>query len=267
MIFQRIGRLWRHPALNSVRPKTSECQAVILYPEDYRDPSKLIKNPIVLPYDAYCMFRSFEVWKDKTSVCLPADIRPILEEVYLDREETGAAAVLKRNQAERKAKYERMALLAEGIMGSGSDDSIGALTPPDAGDDLGTRYSETDEVQVLLLRKGNDGFQLGNKVCTIFGRDIDIPPASASAREKTRAAIALNQVMVRVREPMAPPYDSFPSDKLSSVIWTGDQNDHPVRIAYVGDDHRLLSCDGTPVIASSRKLEYHFETGYIARKE
>lgn len=267
MVFQRIGRLWRHPVLNSVRPKTAECQAVILYPEDYRDPSKLIKNPIVLPYDAYCMFRSFEVWKDKTSVCLPADIRPILEEVYLDREETGAVAVLKRNQIERKAKYERMALLAEGIMGSGSDDSIGALTPPDVGDDLGTRYSETDEVQVLLLRKGNDGFQLENKVCTIFGRDIDIPPASASVREKTRAAIALNQVMVRVREPMAPSYDSFPSDKLSSVIWTGDQNDHPVRIAYVGDDHRLLSCDGTPINASSRKLEYHFETGYTARKE
>ncbi len=267
MIFQRIGRLWRHPALNSIRPRNAECQAVILCSKDYLNPGQLIRNPIVLPYEAYCMLRSFEVWKDKMSVTLPTDIRPVLEEVYREREETGAAAVLKKMQTDLKEKYERLAHIAEGSQGTGSDDSVGALTPPDAGNDLGTRYSETDEVQVLLLRKGNDGFQLGNKVCTIFGRDIDIPPASATVREKTRAAIELNQVMIRVRENLAPPYESFSPDELSSVIWTGDQHDHPVRVAYVGDDHRLLSYDGTPVAASSRKLEYYFETGYTAGKE
>ncbi len=266
MVFQRIGRLWRHPLLNPVRPKTAECQAVVLYPEDYLDPAKLIRNPVVLPYDAYCMLRSFEVWKDRTSVLLPADIRPVLEEVYRDREETGAAAELKRNQLDRKEKYERMAHLAEGMLGDGSDDSVGALTPPDAGDDLGTRYSEMEEVKVLLLRKGNGGYKLKDKACTIFGRDIDIPPASASVQEKTRAAIELNSVMVRVQERYAPPYSSFPSDWLSSVIWTGDQYDHPVRIAYVGDDHRLLSCDCNPVSASSRELEYYSEIGYKAER-
>ena len=270
MVFQRIGRLWRHPSLDSVRPKTAECQAVILCPEDFNDPQKLVKNPIVLPYDAYCMLRSFEIWKDRTSVELPADIRPILEKVYEDRAETGAAAVLKRDQLKMKEKYEGMARLAEGDLGNlgnDSDDSVDALRPPDTGDDLGTRYSEMEEVQVLLLRKGNGGYKLKDKVCTIFGRDIDIPPAAASVQEKTRATIALNQVMVRVRECYAPPYSSFPSDGLGSVIWTGDQYDHPVRVAYVGDNGDLLARDCNPIASSSNTRSYNINLGYIAEKE
>lgn len=267
MVFQRIGRLWRHPSLDSVRPKTAECQAVILCPEDFNDPEKLVRNPVVLPYDAYCMLRSFEIWKDRTSVELPADIRPILEKVYEDRAETGAPAALKREQLKMKEKYETLANCAQGSLGVGSDDSVSALAPPDAADEYGTRYSETEEVQVLLLRKGNGGFKLKDKACTIFGRDIDIPPASASVQEKTRAAVALNQVMVRVRECCAPPYSSFPSDGLGSVIWTGDQYDHPVRVAYVGDNGDLLSCDCNPIAGSPNIRQYNINLGYIAEKE
>lgn len=255
-IFQRVGRLWRHSANDRVPGST--CCAVLLESKELFEPEKLINhknNQIYLPYSPYWLCRSAEVFQNKTEIILPDDIRNTLECVYAERDEEGAMQILKHDSArmdERLINYANAATAETGLLQSD--------------DQFGTRYSEEPQVQVLLLRKGNCGENLKEKICSIFeDGPILLDRISRGSQLETSKKLLANIIKVSIG--IAPDPDSFNADFLHDFLWTGDGSFYPVRIAYVNDDGELLDSACNPLKNSRGRLFYHKNTGYELRKE
>ena len=225
MLFQRIGRLWRHEKLNTVRPQQAKREMLLLIPEECSDPAKIQENVrVLLPYDPYWMLRTCEIWKEMNEVHIPDDIRPVLEKIYQDRpEESEIMARLKQKMIQRRDHEKYLANCSRGTADNAQSDEF-----------FGTRLSDDDEVRVLLLRKGNGGCPLNQQLMSVFkDSSIQLPSAAASRLEKVRAAASLFEVMVKVSNKYAPKYEDFPLDFLKHILWTGNDSERPVRAAYV----------------------------------
>ena len=253
MLFQRIGRLWRHEKLNTVRPQQAKREMLLLIPEECSAPEQIQGNThILLPYDPYWMLRTCEIWKEMNEVHIPDDIRPVLEKIYQDRpEENEIMARLKQEMIQRREHEQCLANCSRGTADNAQSDEF-----------FGTRLSDDDEVRVLLLRKGNGGCPLNQQLMSVFkDSSIQLPSAAASRQEKVRAAASLFEVMVKVSNKYAPKYEDFPLDFLKHILWTGNDSEHPVRAAYVDETGALLTLSGMPVVCK-RNLSYHPKLGY-----
>lgn len=253
MLFQRIGRLWRHEKLNAVRPQQAKREMLLLIPEECSDPAKIQENVrVLLPYDPYWMLRTCEIWKEMNEVHIPDDIRPVLEKIYQDRpEENEIMARLKQEMIQRRDHEKYLANCSRGTADNAQSDEF-----------FGTRLSDDDEVRVLLLRKGNGGCPLNQQLMSVFkDSSIQLPSAAASRLEKVRAAASLFEVMVKVSNKYAPKYEDFPLDFLKHILWTGNDSERPVRAAYVDETGALLTLSGMPVVCK-RNLSYHPKLGY-----
>lgn len=253
MLFQRIGRLWRHEKLNAVRPQQAKREMLLLIPEECSDPAEIQENArVLLPYDPYWMLRGGEIWKEMNEVHIPDDIRPVLEKIYRDRtEERGIMAHLKQEMIRRREHKQCLANCSRGTADNAQSDEF-----------FGTRLSDGNEVRVLLLRKGNGGHPLNRQLMSVFKETpIQLPSATASRQEKVRAAASLFEVMVKVSCKYAPEYEDFPLDFLKHILWTGNDSERPVRAAYVDETGALLTLSGVPA-ACTRNLSYHPELGY-----
>lgn len=253
MLFQRIGRLWRHEKLNTVRPQQAKREMLLLIPEECSAPEQIQGNThILLPYDPYWMLRTCEIWKEMNEVHIPDDIRPVLEKIYQDRpEENEIMFCLKQEMIQRRDHEKYLANCSRGTADNAQSDEF-----------FGTRLSDDDEVRVLLLRKGNGGCPLNQQLMSVFkDSSIQLPSAAASRQEKVRAAASLFEVMVKVSNKYAPKYEDFPLDFLKHILWTGNDSEHPVRAAYVDETGALLTLSGMPVVCK-RNLSYHPKLGY-----
>src|SRR5690606_19651434 len=98
-------------------------------------------------YSPYVLCRSLEAWQGVSSLNLPQDIRPLIEQTYVQRSEVGDMATWLHeldNGTNRRIGRKGMRQLAR-------------LTVAESGNTLPeskaqTRYSETDSHEVLLLR-------------------------------------------------------------------------------------------------------------------
>lgn len=253
MLFQRIGRLWRHEKLNAVRPQQAKREMLLLIPKECSAPEQIQGNThILLPYDPYWMLRTCEIWKEMNEVHIPDDIRPVLEKIYQNRpEENEIMARLKQEMIQRRDHEKYLANCSRGTADNAQSDEF-----------FGTRLSDDDEVRVLLLRKGNGGRPLNRQLMSVFKETpIQLPSAEASRQEKVRAAASLFEVMVKVSNKYAPKYEDFPLDFLKHILWTGNDSEHPVRAAYVDETGALLTLSGMPVVCK-RNLSYHPKLGY-----
>lgn len=253
MLFQRIGRLWRHEKLNTVRPQQAKREMLLLIPGECSAPEQIQGNThILLPYDPYWMLRTCEIWKEMNEVHIPDDIRPVLEKIYQDRpEENEIMARLKQEMIQRRDHEKYLANCSRGTADNAQSDEF-----------FGTRLSDDDEVRVLLLRKGNGGCPLNQQLMSVFkDSSIQLPSAAASRQEKVRAAASLFEVMVKVSCKYAPEYEDFPLDFLKHILWTGNDSERPVRAAYVDETGALLTLSGMPVVCK-RNLSYHPKLGY-----
>lgn len=253
MLFQRIGRLWRHEKLNTVRPQQAKREMLLLIPEECSAPEQIQGNThILLPYDPYWMLRTCEIWKEMNEVHIPDDIRPVLEKIYQDRpEENEIMARLKQEMIQRRDHEKYLANCSRGTADNAQSDEF-----------FGTRLSDGNEVRVLLLRKGNGGRPLNRQLMSVFkDSSIQLPSAAASRQEKVRAAASLFEVMVKVSCKYAPEYEDFPLDFLKHILWTGNDLERPVRAAYVDETGALLTLSGMPVVCK-RNLSYHPKLGY-----
>lgn len=253
MLFQRIGRLWRHEKLNTVRPQQAKREMLLLIPEECSAPEQIQGNThILLPYDPYWMLRGCEIWKEMNEVHIPDDIRPVLEKIYRDRpEENEIMARLKQEMIQRRDHEKYLANCSRGTADNAQSDEF-----------FGPHLSDGNEVRVLLLRKGNGGHPLNRQLMSVFkDSSIQLPPAAASRQEKVRAAASLFEVMVKVSCKYAPEYEDFPLDFLKHILWTGNDSERPVRAAYVDETGALLTLSGMPVVCK-RNLSYHPKLGY-----
>jgi len=147
MLLQRMGRLWRHP--DTPRPAGARREAWILAPAleaALADPKKAFGVSAAV-YAPYVLARTLEVWRQKASVRLPDDIRPLLEATYQDREnEPSAGMGIWRHNLAREIEGMRVKAL--------SSQGINQLLP----DSAATRLIAEECRRVFLVR-GLDGGQ------------------------------------------------------------------------------------------------------------
>ena len=254
MLFQRIGRLWRHRENDSVRPVEAKREAWILAPrlsDAQEDENKFGKSAKV--YSPYVLCRTLEVWQNCVNVNLPNGIRQLLEETYLQRDEKNILTAYKRKMEQKRDTLQRFAL---------TNISRGGKTLPES--KASTRYSETEAVEVLLLRK-KTLIKDGVRVRFLDGSELDILKfANAVIRRKIAAELLRNTVMVR--EYLAPKATTKQLMWLKDYVYLGDYEESPFRVAIVSESGELRGVDGEADILEKYTLSYDSCLGYRAIK-
>jgi CRISPR-associated endonuclease/helicase Cas3 len=255
MLFQRFGRLWRHEEHDEVRPQSAIQEAWILganYAETLKHKKALGKTVYV--YDPYILLRTLEVWEHREHIRLPQDIRPLVEETYRERTETGTLGKLKERLRKERETLQNFALL--GVARSGK-------TLPDV--NARTRYSEMETQDVLLLRsvrKTDDG----NLALTLSdGTPLTLTP---SLRDKREYAAELTKHIVSVPEKQVP-QAVFPRTlallKEYIYVETGEHGESSLYVAILKDSGELTGIDYTEV-SKGFTLSYDKTIGYRAEK-
>ena len=260
MLLQRMGRLWRHKDNDSLRPEKARRETWIIAP-DYKKTltEKDAFEESALVYAPYILLRTLEIWKEKKEAVIPGQIREIIENTYSERNDEGLAARYKQELENKRDELKGKALA--GI-------SKGLKTLPD--NNTGTRYSEIDNTDVLLLKSID---YTDNEVILHFldGSSLALPKARGkikpSERRKYSAQIIMNTVSVS--EKKAP--DFIAKDKLlwlADYVYLGDDFDreHPFRIALVSAADEIMSIYNSEASGKYR-LSYSNIKGYTALKK
>jgi len=256
MLFQRMGRLWRHRGNDSLRPKEASREAWILSPgldDAIGNEHCLEKSARV--YAPYVLCRTIEIWQGLKSVSLPDDIRKLLEETYRDRVEQDNLDRYKRAMETRRETLRRLAL--GGL-------SRGGRTISDR--NAATRYSQINTLDVLLIRKK---IQTDHGIVLKFPDDSDVLiPARPGVAQRRKIAACLLTRMVSVPEYLAPEHAKRQIEWLKDFVYLGSEYDEdcPVRIAIVRDDEGLEGPDGMDASAKYI-LSYNAMMGYQAKKK
>ncbi len=136
MLLQRLGRLWRH-----TRPRPTGCNA----PEVWiASPAldacgrrtatageiKAAFGKSAKVYAPYVLLRTFDLWRERTALTLPDDIRPMLEATYADppEDEPSAWRELRQELETRKAKLRQAAIANSNPWQIQLDDEEGVQT-------------------------------------------------------------------------------------------------------------------------------------------
>ena len=264
MLFQRLGRLWRHE--NPNRNATAQQEAWLLAPnlqDAVSTPKKAFGNSAFV-YAPYVLCRSLEVWQNQKRVCLPQDIRSLIESTYSGREETELAQYLHEIETKRQSMH-RLAL--QGMS------SIGRAKPDES---VKTRYSEQETVEVLLFksieRNQVHKNQTGNWITFLNEERVFFPHnGRAFGHDVWRSLAAILQMnLVKVAEYSAPKAILRKDiDWLKDYIYLGhpDNTDSEVRIALVRNDDLLSALDGSTQINDKYQLSYSDWTGYQSQKD
>jgi CRISPR-associated endonuclease/helicase Cas3 len=256
MIFQRIGRLWRHREADTLRPEKAKREAWILAPS-IEDSSKVssVWGKIGKVYLPYVLYRSLAVWQQKQQVVLPHDIRSMLEATYAEQEEVG---ILNKCKADVEANRVKLAGLARiGLSTAGK-------TLPES--KATTRYSETESCEVLLIRnKSSD--ETGTTLTLLNGQKLLLPQnvKRKDRREWRSLAAELQQNIVLVPAHLAPSTSPHQIQWLKDFVYLGERDESPFRVAIVREDGTLCGIDQGNAL-QGYELTYTLTYGYGARK-
>lgn len=257
MLLQRTGRLWRHRETDSLRPKNAKREVWILAPDlEVAKEDKSVLGNSAYVYAPYVLCRSVEVWKDDKLIKLTGEkIRALIEATYNDRNEEGQMAQYKKEVDDTRDKLSRLA--RHGI-------SRGGVTLPES--KAATRYSERDDVDVLLIQKKHnldDGVQI-----TLLNGDTLLLPKTIKLRggkEWRKIAAEIQQNTVRVAEKIAPKFVRSELEFLKHFVYLGDEFESPFRIAIVKESGELIGV-GHQNVSDDFSLYYNPVIGYIAKK-
>lgn len=253
MLLQRIGRLWRHNVNNRFRPEKSKIETLIISPNK----EKILENPEVLEdtgkvYSKYVICRTLEVIQKLDKISLPKDIRNLIEKTYEERSESDMIDRFKRDLYEKSNKLKQYALInsSKGLKSQTDKDNF-------------TRYSEFDNIEVLLIKKISYNKEeikltLLNGKNLILSKKIDI-------KSKKEIAITLLQNMVSVLENMSPKPEKadYIVDILKDYLFL-DKDD--IRIVIVDDSNEIKSISGEK-ISDKYNFMYNKSIGYYAEKK
>lgn len=242
MLFQRLGRLWRHQTTQ--RPAHATCEAWILTPSesllDQGIKKSFGKSSFV--YDPYVLYRSLQVWKSRNSVQLPADIRSLIDQTYVEQEPENKEVSALFHELENGVRYgpgkrpgrnqlKQFAQNTLTLIGARADDE----NPP-------TRYSEQELVNVLLLKELRIKPEIGSSELTaVNGQSVQIPLVRAriSRKQSRQIAMFLAQNTVSVSPwsaPSAATIGELRSYGLHNVMFVGsvEQGLHEEAAVRVG---------------------------------
>lgn len=270
MLLQRLGRLWRHTG--TPRPTKAHREAWLLAPK--------LDIAVAMPqtafgssahvYSPYVLCRSLEVWQDKKAIDLPFDIRPLIEQTYVLRDESGDMArwlyELDNGTSRRKGRKALRQLARVGLAEDGK-------TLPES--QAQTRYSEIDSHEVLLLRTlQHIPEQQSSRVVLLGGQELTLPwqRCRLSRAEWKAVTATLMKQIVPVRAgdaPQALPRHVLEKHGLQHCFYLGDPNwaddESLLRVALVSDTGMLQGLQGEQV--HEHMLEYRDDLGYRVVKQ
>lgn len=269
MLLQRMGRLWRHAATR--RPRGAQCEAWLLAPAV----DTAIKSPqsddegfgaSAFVYSPYVLCRSLEVWSGRTAVNLPREIRALIESTYAPRDEHGAMATMLHNleygtpRRPGRVTLGQLARVGLAMEGTTKPESMAQ-----------TRYSETDNFDVLLLRTIHlDSGKQVTRIHLLNGDTVDLPwrkrDLDIQSWRLLSARLMGSIVPVRAGEaPAAVSRNTLEKHGFQHCFYLGDPNwpdeTSLLRVACVDDAGALVSLDGSSA-ASDRELTYRPWSGY-----
>jgi CRISPR-associated endonuclease/helicase Cas3 len=249
MLLQRVGRLWRHerrsrpcpqPEVWIQRPSLDDDQLSTATAKKLRQ--ALGRSARV--YAPYVLLRSLQQWCERTTLMLPAEIRPILESTYADHSanEPPAWKELREHLEKQKEKMARQALSTITIWNN-------PALPDEEG--IQTRYSTYPMAGLLLAREVTREDAQTVRLDLLNGETV-----MASDREwNFDAAKAIHRNLTPV-----------PRWALSAVLpnpphWLSNHVDQPTAFGVVQADGRILNMD------NDMGLSYHPDQGVIIHRE
>jgi len=253
MIFQRIGRLWRHRANDDVRYKEAKREVWILSPDlkDAVNDQKLFGKSEKV-YSSYVLCRTLEVWQNISYVSLPGDIRQLLELTYRERDENENMLHYKQEVIQEREKLQRFAL--HGI-------SRGGKTLPES--KASTRYSETESSEVLLIKKKMDT-KIGVSL-QLLGNSVLLLPKKPDAKQRRQIGAKLLMNTVHVPVYIAPGIKTHEIEWLRKYVYIGDYDESPFRVAFVKDSDELEGV-GASEVSKKYDISYNSCLGYYAKE-
>lgn len=269
MLLQRLGRLWRHAG--TPREPAACCEAWILAP----DLEQAMATPLSAfgssahVYSPYVLCRSLEVWQGRDSLCLPQDIRTLIEQTYVQRQEDGMMAQWLHeldNGTPRRKGRKALAQLARVTLAEDGN------TLPES--KAQTRYSELDSHEVLLLRAAVQlPEQKATRLTLLNGEQLVLHwerhQLDKRGWREVSAKLMRQTVPVRVQDaPECLPIDTLEKLYLQHCFYLGDpaHDEAVLRVALVDETGTLRGLQGAQV---HRKytLEYRDDLGYRVIKE
>jgi CRISPR-associated endonuclease/helicase Cas3 len=264
MLFQRMGRLWRHDRSN--RHPNAVCELWLIAPSL----TSAVSNPeasfgdTALVYNPYVLCRSLAVWVDVSQVSVPDDMLLFIERTYEDKEEIGDWHVLKdelnnggtRNGITRKGKNELALFALRGI-------SSGAKTLSE--DEVSTRYSEQESIDCLLLASAPEFAEKTTVLTLLNGEQLTLPIKGKVLPKSEWRLLAkkLAQNTVTLNASSAPKSVTVNSLRwLKDYFYLGPTAESPaeIRVAVVASTTEVINIAG--FTHDKNRLEYSNTLGF-----
>lgn len=247
MLLQRVGRLWRHPRdqRNATQPEFWIRLPELPSTETTTDARALQKalGRSAKVYAPWVLLRTAAVFADRTTISLPADIRPLLEATYAEPRDDEPAAW---NELHAKLEEEKRQLTQN------ADAAMLVLGRPAASDDAPealTRRKGQPTVSVLILHAAEP---LPGHLARLTALD-DATVTVSDYEWSMAAARFIHPWLVRVPRWTVPA--SAPAPR-----WLGLHVPGGAVVATLREDGRLL-WDGEPADAT-----YHPDFGVRTEK-
>ena len=237
MLLQRVGRLWRHE--KSIRKATTPVFWIRLPELPTRDDEKALSAAFgrsARVYAPYVLLRTQEVWRGRTLLSLPSDIRPLLEATYTEPTCNEPEAWQKLH-AELEAEKRQLAANADAVTRVLGNPML------DDKEEILTRRKGPPTVHVVLLRSLASGAS-----GTVIAVAIDGTREVISEHQWSRASAKfLHQWIVRVPRWMV-------SANAPRPRWLELHVPSGGTIATVGDDGRCLFGDDVSTMTYAPNL-------------
>ncbi len=268
MLLQRMGRLWRHK--DTPRCSGSKCEAWVLV----ENPDESEVNPLQAfgktsyVYSPYVLCRSLEVWREKESIILPADIRDLIEETYKPRPESKEMEKwLDELENGKRGRLGRRGLRQLAMV---SMAELGKTLPESRAQ---TRHSESQHYDVLLLGSVVPLQQKKATRITLISGDVHDLPLQRHCLDKQgwrNLSIILMRQVVSVRAQDAPvslPHDTLRKMGLHHCFYLGNPalDESVLRVALVDRTGALKGVQRQQV-HEKYELRYQNDLGYLVVK-
>lgn len=235
MLLQRMGRLWRHIRAN--RP-LNHPEYWIIREEESLDKLKDLSPTAIKKtlgtkakvYFPYVLLRTLDVWTHRQTLSLPDNIRTILEETYVDRDELPEPWLKLRTEIEGEGYAKRMrAEMASNIFNPALPDDEGVQT----------RLNDVPMVSLILAQYCNKKriILINGETCRLDSEDFDL-----------NAARSLHRNLAKVPKWA---FDQFRNSKVTERYVRGDQ-----AIALLGADN-LITINGL-----QQDVKLHWDNNY-----
>lgn len=232
MLLQRLGRLHRHdrgdrgePTAYLVVPQAIEEGATTISADDIREAF----GSVARVYAPYVLLRTWEQWKHRGQIILPADIREVLEATYADRkQEPESWRLLLEDLESERERLRNMALRAIDVRGR-------ELAPDEEG--LLTRFSRQTQILLVLVRWVSDRkdtlgnpeeIQLLNRVKLNQENLRQFNRYAAQQLHLNTATIPAWWLPALIREQLPPLLAQYFFDKAAIAVYLGDKSERLV---------------------------------------